>query len=134
MFTNIRRRDHEFHDKSFYILHPWLINAPLQIARVFMRLVRKIHLSLSQDKELQKKWLNFVNCQNWAPTKYYVEGIDHFHDKFIKHGKRWCKLNWELHPIPTIHPCVYSHPSLFGTQKLRRRSPRKRALSKPNEF
>ena len=40
-----------------------------------------------ENKELCKKWIYFVNCKNWAQTKYSVVCIDHFHDKFIKHGK-----------------------------------------------
>ena len=40
-----------------------------------------------EDEKLRKKWIYFVNRKNWAPTKYSVACIDHFHDKFIKHGK-----------------------------------------------
>ena len=87
-----------------------------------------------EDEELRKKLIYFVNRKNWAPTKYFVVCIDHFHDKFITHGKSRCKLNWELHPVPTIHPCVNSQPSLLNTPKVLRRSPRKRALSEPDEF
>ena len=56
-----------------------------------------------EDKELRKELIYFVNRKNWAPTKYSVVCIDHFHDKFITHGKSRCKLNWELHPVPTTH-------------------------------
>ena len=40
MFTNIRRRDHEFHDESpyVYVISTWSINVLLQIARVVMQL------------------------------------------------------------------------------------------------
>ena len=45
------------------------------------------------------------------------------------------KLNWGLHPVPTIHQCVNSQPSLLNnTPKVPRRSPRKRALSERDEF
>ena len=67
---------------------------------------KKPSFLLAEDKELRKKWIYFVNRKNWAPTKYSVACIDHFHDKFIKHRKSQCKLNWELHPIPTIYPVL----------------------------
>ena len=113
-----------------YNISTWLINVLLQIARVAMRLVRKSHLlSFFQKEELRKKWIYFINRKNWAPAKYSVVCIKHFHDKFIKHGKSLCKLNWELHPVLTIYPCVNSQPSLLNAPKAPRRSPRKRALS-----
>ena len=87
-----------------------------------------------EDEELSKKWIDFVNSKNWTPTKYYVLCIDYFHDKFIKHGKSRWKLNLELYPVPTIHPCVNSQSSLLNTSKVPRQSPRKRTLSEPDEF
>ena len=85
-------------------------------------------------EELRKKWIYFVNRKNWARTKHSVVCINYFLDKFIKHGKSRCKLNWELRPVPTIHPCVNSQLSLLNTPKVSRRSPRKRELSEPDEF
>ena len=87
-----------------------------------------------KDEERRKKWIYFVNRKNWTPTKYSVVCIDHFHDKFIKHGKSRCKLNLESHPVPTIHPCANSQPSFLNTPKVPRRSPRKRALLEPDDF
>ena len=81
-----------------------------------------------------KKWIYFVNSKNWTPTKYSFVCYDHFHDTFIKYGKSQCKLNWELHPRPTIQPCVNNQPSLLNTPKVPRRSPRKRALLEPSKL
>ena len=51
---------------------------------------------------LLEKWMKFVNCNEWFPMKNSVLCIKHFDEKFILGGKR-NKLNWDLHPIPTIH-------------------------------
>ena len=48
--------------------------------------------------------------------------------------KSRCILNWELHPMPTIRLCVNSQLLLLNTPNVPRRSPRKRALSEPDEF
>ena len=117
-----------------YIIPTWLINVQLQIARVVMRLVRKSHLYFSRRRRTSQEMDYFVNCKNQAPTKYSVVCINHFHDKFIKHRKIRCKLNQELHPVPTIHPCVNSQPLLLNTTKVSRQPPRKRALSEADKF
>ena len=52
----------------------------------------------------------------------------------VKHGKSQCKLNGELHTVPTIDPCVNSQLSLLNAPKVPRRSRRKRALSEPGQF
>ena len=57
-----------------------------------------------EDEELRKKWIYFINGKYWTPTEYYAVCIYHFHDKFIKHGKSGCKLNWE-----SIHVLTVSH-------------------------
>ena len=85
-------------------------------------------------EKLRKKYICFANRKNWPTKKYSVVCIVRFHDKFIRHGKSRCKLNWELNPIPIIHPCLYSQPSRLNTQKVPRRSPRKRALPEPDEY
>ena len=83
-----------------------------------------------EDEELCKKWIYFSNRKNCAPTKYSVVCIVRLHDKFIKHGKSWCKLNWELYPVPTIHRRVNSQPSPLNASKVPRRSPEKKSIAR----
>lgn len=40
-----------------------------------------------EDQKLRRKWIYFVNCKEWIPTKYPVACIDQFEQKFIKHRK-----------------------------------------------
>ena len=84
--------------------------------------------------ELRSKWIYFVNRKDWIPTKCSVICIDHFEEKFIKRGKSRCKLRWELHPVPTIHPSSIIQPSLQRTPALPRRSPRKRTAKEMDEI
>ena len=75
----------------------------------------------------KKKWIYFVNRNEWTSISYLVISVKHFESKYIKYGKR-CTLKWELHPIPTIHTDSISRPSLLRTPVVSRRSPRKRKL------
>ena len=45
----------------------------------------------------------------------------------MKLGKN-CKLQWHLHPIPTIRPKIYGEDYLFRTPSLPRESPDKRNM------
>ena len=67
-----------------------------------------------EDNDLRSKWIYFVNRKDWQPTKYSVICIKHFESKFVKVGKK-CKLQWYLHPVPTIHPKIYRKDSLLRT-------------------
>ena len=99
-----------------------------------MPLVIKSQLSFYQKKKnFARNWFILLIAKT-GHRQNVLACIDHFHDKFIQHGKSRCKLNWELHPVPTIHPCVNSQPSLINTPKVPRPSPRKRALPEPDEF
>ena len=52
--------------------------------------------------ELLKKWIKFVNCRDWKPTKSSVICIRHFKEEFLNRGKR-ITLKKNLQPYPTIH-------------------------------
>ena len=80
-----------------------------------------------EDNNLRRKWIYFVNRKDWQPTKYSVICIKHFESKFVKVGKK-CKLQWHLHPVPTIHPKIYGKDSLLRTPSLPRKSPVKRNI------
>lgn len=76
--------------------------------------------------DLFEKWTKFVNRADWIATKNSVLCIKHFEEKFILKGKR-NKLNWSLHPIPTIHsPLVNIKPSLLPTSNTMRKAPKDR--------
>ena len=60
------------------------------------------------NKDLRGKWINFVNRQNWIPTKSTVICVKYFHEKYLKHGeqaKRFSLIK-KLKPIPTLYPSV----------------------------
>lgn len=50
----------------------------------------------------KEKWIKFVNRFDWLPTKNSLLCMKQLEEKFILKEKRK-KLNWDLHPIPTIH-------------------------------
>ena len=52
--------------------------------------------------DLLTRWIKFVNCKNWKPSKNSIICAKHFKDELIKDGKRK-KLKWELLSVPTIH-------------------------------
>ena len=91
--------------------------------------LKKPSFLFPEDSELRKKWIYFVNRKDWFPTKYSVICIDHFEEKNLKRGKSRCKLIWELHPVPTIHPNTILQTSILRTPTVSRRSPRKRAYA-----
>ena len=61
-------------------------------------------------------------------TKYFVVCIDDFEEKFIKHEKSRSKLNWHLHPVPTIHQSANSQLSLLRASTVLKRSSTKRII------
>ena len=73
---------------------------------------KKALLHLSEDPELKRKWIYFVDHRDWSPTAHSVIYIDHFEDKFVKAGKKY-KLLWQLLPVHTIHNESNSNPSLL---------------------
>ena len=76
--------------------------------------------------DLFEKWTKFVNRADWIATKSSVLCVKHFEEKFILKGKR-NKLNWSLHPIPTIHSeLVNIQPSLLPTSSTTRKAPKDR--------
>ena len=109
-----------------------VVTVLLQIAGVVIPLVRKNHLLFFQKKKNFTR-NGFISLIARTGQQQNIVCMDHFHYKFIKLGKSRCKLNWELHPIPTIHPCVNSQSSLLNTPKVPMRSPGKRALPEPDE-
>ena len=82
-----------------------------------------------EEDDLRKRWVYFVNRVDWLPSKHSVICIEHFEPRFIKRGKKRCKLRWELHPVPTIHTTeAPSAPSKLRVPVVPRRSPKKRKL------
>lgn len=86
---------------------------------------RKPSFLFPQNEDLRKRWIYFVNRQDWSPSKHSVICVDHFEERFIQYGRK-CKLKWDLHPVPTIQTDVLSNPSLLRTPTVPRNSPRKR--------
>ena len=63
---------------------------------------KKPSFHFPDHRELQRKWIYFVNRKDWSHTAQSVICIDRFEGKFIKRDKK-CKLPWQLLPVPTIH-------------------------------
>ena len=58
-----------------------------------------------QDEQLVAKWLRFLN----RPADYVITEnsficSQHFDNKFLKTTQNFTILNYNLNPIPTIHP------------------------------
>ena len=58
-----------------------------------------------QDEQLVAKWLRFLN----RPADYVITEnsficSQHFDNKFLKTSQNFTRLNYNLNPIPTIHP------------------------------
>ena len=56
------------------------------------------------DPVLSRKWLEFVNRNDFEISKYSVICIDHFEERFIIQHETKMTLNYSMNPIPTIHP------------------------------
>ena len=58
-----------------------------------------------QDEELAGKWLRFLNRPHYTITVNSFICSLHFDNKFLKiTSKNSLRLNYDLNPIPTIHP------------------------------
>ena len=76
--------------------------------------------------ELFKKWVRFVNRQEFTVMENSGMCAKHFEDKFIKVGKRKT-LRWDLDPEPTIY-AVPILPSLIPTPETKRKKPTDRSI------
>ena len=56
------------------------------------------------DPVLSRKWLEFVNRNDFEISKYSVICIDHFEERFIIQHETKMTLNYSMNPILTIHP------------------------------
>ena len=59
MFTNIRRRDHEFHDESHFIYYISMVNkcAATNCTSPYATGEKKPSFLFPEDEELRKKWI-----------------------------------------------------------------------------
>ena len=78
--------------------------------------------------------MEFVNRNDWFPSKNSVRCIKHFDEKIILKGKP-NKMNWDLHPIPTIHSEKWEKRLFCWLQQnLRKPSKHRRIIHQPNEL
>ena len=77
----------------------------------------------TKKPELFKKWVRFVNRQDFTVTKNSGICANHFEDTLIKIGKRKT-LRWDLDPEPT-HYTVPIPPSLIPTSETKRKNQQK---------
>ena len=79
-----------------------------------------------KNEELNKKWIRFVNMNDWVLTKHLVLCELHFDDIYKNKGKRM-NLNWSMKPVPTIHSAeLIDTPSVLLTTKTFRQPFKKR--------
>ena len=80
--------------------------------------------------DLREKWITFVSQLNFEPSQHTRICIDHFEEKYIKHGAARNHLKWNMMPIPTIHTNDEHDksvsPSSLSVPKTPRKGPRKR--------
>ena len=67
-----------------------------------------------KKEDLLRRWVSFVNRQDWTPKPTSVLCEKHFEEKLITRGKR-CTLKWVLNPFPTKHSAsALKRPSIFS--------------------
>ena len=65
---------------------------------------RKPVFMFPDNIELRAKWIEFTNRKDYSVTKYSAICVDHFSEKYLIRNPQRIRLNYAIHPIPTIHP------------------------------
>ena len=86
-----------------------------------------------QDEQLAAKWLRFLN----RPADYVITEnsficSQHFDNKFLKTTQNFTRLNYNLNPIPTIHPL--SIPQIQAIIPTNSRPPPKDRVFQPDQI
>ena len=77
----------------------------------------------TKKTDLNKKWIKFVNRNNWVPPNHGGICAKHFESKFLKVGKR-TTLRWDLEPVPSIYTNTEAiPPSVLPTSATSRKPP-----------
>lgn len=88
--------------------------------------VSSFHFPL-ENKDLNGKWIFFVNRRDWVPTVHTVICVHHLEEKYIQTCGKRKMLRWDLKPIPSIHTSKeLERPSVLPTISPCQKSPVKR--------
>ena len=103
--------------------------ADLAMPRTKQNIWQNFHFPL-KNFELNRLWIQFVNCKYWKPTKHSLLCEHHFEEKCIFRGGK-SNLKWSMNPIPTKHSKeLLKMPSLLlPASKTKRKPPRERLIS-----
>ena len=82
--------------------------------------------------ELRAKWTEFTNRKDFSATKYSTICVDHFSEKYLVRNPQRIRLNYALHPIPTIHPETI--PKSLGVIPKRPRKDPKVCIYQPDQM
>ena len=65
---------------------------------------KKVVFRFPADPDLSRKWIEFLNREDFEVTTFLVMFIDHFEERFITQHPTRSILNYSMNPIPTILP------------------------------
>ena len=79
---------------------------------------------LPEDKDLQLKWIKFLNRETTSSLKNIFLCEKHFEDKYLKKNEKRSRLILSMRPVPTIHSDsqkyylrLSSQPTITATRK-----------------
>ena len=82
---------------------------------------------------LKEKWIHFINCKHWTPTKKLGICAKQFEEKYLTQGLLTFQ-RWDLKPIPSIYSNTDSiPPSVLTIPKTSRKLPSVREPLIPDE-